>query len=234
MRSLFFTDEVGPIVILDGDEGHHAADVVRVRVGEEIDVSDTKRFVHAQVTAVSKGRVEARILNELQIPDSKPHLTIAQALIKGDSMAESVDLMTQVGVDQIIPWIAERSIVQWDASKAEKNLTKLKATALEASKQSRRPTIPKIDSLLKANELAEKSKNFDRVIALHESGEEHLAGIGFADESVLMIVGPEGGLSDAEIALFNAEVRRIGPTVIRSAHAGAIAAAVVFASNAWR
>lgn len=234
MRSLYFTESIGASILLQGDEGHHAADVARVRVGEEIDVSDGTRLIHARVTSVSKGRVEAEILSELSVPVLKPRITIAQALIKGDAMGESIDLMTQVGVHAVIPWISERSIVHWDANKAEKNHGKLKAIAFEASKQSRRPTLPHLSQLQSAAELKATFDQFDRVITLHESGVDHLADEKVMVESLLMIVGPEGGLSNNELNFFDTDIRRIGPTVIRSAQAGAVAAAVVFAGSAWR
>lgn len=234
MRSLFFVDRISDPLIIDGDEGHHAADVVRVKVGEELDVSDNSTLVHGRVTSVSKGRVELETLSSSPIPPSRPRVVVAQALIKGDSLSDSVDLMVQVGVDHVIPWVAERSIVQWDGAKAEKNVAKLNAAAFEACKQSRRPRIATVDSLHSSKELKERFAHFDRVVALHESGHEFLADDTFNGESILLIVGPEGGLSDLELSQFGVEIRRMGPTVIRSAQAGAVAAAVVFAATSWR
>lgn len=234
MRSLFFTSKIGERVELTGEEGHHAADVVRVRAGEEIDVSDGSRLVHARVISVSKGRVEAEILDEEVISHLQPQITVAQALIKGDALGESVDLMTQVGVQHILFWQAERSVVQWDQSKADKNLKRFSTVALEASKQARRPIPPEIKGLVRTTNLIEIAAQFDRIILLHESGEEHLADDSFGDQRVLLVVGPEGGLSDQELAQIPGDVRRLGPTVIRSAQAGAIAASVLFAQRAWR
>lgn len=236
MRSLFFAREISEPIVLDGEEGHHAADVVRVRVNEEIDISDNKRWVHAKVTAVTRGRVEAEIIEELTIPAAKPSITVAQGVVKGDALSESVDVMTQVGVHRIIPWFAERSVVHWDAAKAQKNVSKLQTQAVEASKQARRPQWPTIDLPMTTSQLISEMPHFDRVVVLHESGEEHLADDDFNVESILMIVGPEGGLSPAELEDFanRAVIRRLGPTVIRSAQAAAIASAVVFAKRSWR
>lgn len=236
MRSLFFTGHISDHVVLDGDSGHHAADVVRLKVGEEIDVSDRIRLVRARVTAVHVGRVEAEIVEELALPQNRPAITVAQALIKGDGLVDSVDLMTQVGVHEVIPWQAERSIVQWDQAKAERNIAKLQVTAIEASKQSRRAIWPLIDGLSSTNSLLLKAGDFQRVVVLHESGSEHLADDDFDVDSLLLIVGPEGGLTPTELEQFSpaADIRRLGPTVIRSAQAGAIGAAVIFAKTSWR
>lgn len=234
MRSLFFTTHIGEHIELTGDEGHHAASVVRLKAGEEIDVSDGHRLVHARVTEVGKSLVVAEIVADLPMPVLTPHLTVAQALIKGDAMGESVDLMTQVGVHQIIPWQAERSIVQWDTTKASKNIAKLNSQVLESSKQSRRPVPPSVDALYTTTQLQSRLGEFDRVILLHESGEEHLADDNFDQERVLLIVGPEGGLSESELAAIPGAIRKLGPTVIRSAQAGAIAATVIFAQHGWR
>lgn len=234
MRSLFFVDHISNPLIIEGDEGHHAADVVRVKVGEELDVSDNSTLAHGRVTSVTKGRVELEILSSNPLAPSKPRVVVAQALIKGDSLSDSVDLMVQVGVDQIIPWISERSIVQWDQAKASKNVGKLNSVAFEACKQSRRPRMATVDSLHTSQELIKRFSQFDLVVALHESGREFLADDSFDGENILLIVGPEGGLSDQELTQFGAQVRRMGPTVIRSAQAGAVAAAVVFAKSSWR
>lgn len=234
MRSLFFVNQITDPILIDGDEGHHAADVIRVKVGEEIDVSDNSRFVHARITSVAKGRVEAEILADLQIPKMRPAVTVAQALIKGDALYDSVDLMVQVGIDRIIPWTAERSIVQWDSNKAEKNLAKLQSVAFEASKQARRPQRPRVDGVLTATALKSELSSFDRVVLLHESGSEYLADDSFDCETILLVVGPEGGFSEKELEFFGVDIRRLGPTVIRSAQAGAVAAAVVFAASSWR
>lgn len=234
MRSLFFADNLADSVELTGEEGHHAADVVRVKVGEEIDISDGQRLVHARVTSVAKGRVEAEVLADLAVSALTPRITIAQALIKGDAMSQSIDLMTQVGVHEIWPWAAERSIVQWDQSKAEKNLEKMKSLVIEASKQSRRPIPPAVGPIVTTTDLVKRGQEFDRVILLHESGDLHLADEDLSEGRILMVVGPEGGLSDRELTELGGDVRRLGPTVIRSAQAGAIAAAVVFAQRAWR
>lgn len=236
MRSLFFVDHISTSILLSGEQGHHAADVMRLRVGEEIDVSDRSRFVRARITAVTKGQLEAEIVEELPLVRPRPEISVAQALIKGDSLSESVDIMSQVGVDSILLWKSERTIVQWDQHKTERNAEKLQTTAFESSKQARRPTWPKVGPVVTTQELLDRSSEFDRVVILHESGREHLADDDFDLDSVLLVVGPEGGVSDTELERLAAVgvVRRLGPTVIRSAQAAAIAAAVIYAKSSWR
>lgn len=209
---------------------------MRLRVGEEIDVSDRSRLVRARVTTVTKGRLEAEIVEELPLVQQRPEISVAQALIKGDSLAESVDIMSQVGVDSILLWNSERSIVQWDQHKTARNTEKLQSTAFESSKQARRPTWPTVGPVVTTAELVDRSSAYDRLIILHESGREHLADDDFDLDSVLLVIGPEGGVSDAELELLSTVgvVRRLGPTVIRSAQAAAIAASVIYAKSSWR
>lgn len=237
MRPLFFGDLSGERVLLDGDEGHHAADVMRLRVGEQIDVSDNREtWVSATVTAVTKGRVEAQVIERHGIPALTPSITIAQAIAKGDAMSEAVELMSQIGVGTVLPWSAEHSISRWDGPKAQKAVERLQAVAFSAAKQARNRRITQVDTLHSHAALVGRLSEFDLVCVLHESAPESLAGLDLRlARTILLVVGPEGGLSPDELSSFGqAQIVRIGPTVLRSAHAGAIASAVVASSTWWR
>jgi 16S rRNA (uracil1498-N3)-methyltransferase len=239
MRSLFFGDISSDVVKLTGDEGHHAADVLRVGVGEEIDVSDnTGQCARVMVTEVFKGIVVGEIKERFVIKSASPSITIAQALVKGSGMSEAVDLMTQVGVNTILPWHSERSIAQWTNERAAKSLERLRGVALAAAKQSRSPLLPRIDKVISTSELIASFPSYSAVFVLHEEASSPLASVD-ADklDSVLMVVGPEGGISPSEVeAMVNggASLVRLGTSVIRSINAGAVGATVVLGNSSWR
>jgi 16S rRNA (uracil1498-N3)-methyltransferase len=146
--------------------------------------------------------------------------TVAQALTKGDRIKESIELNTAGGADVILLWAAARSI-----GKATPDLMqKLAVTAREASKQTRRNRIPFVMGVLDAKKIAAEIPNYDLVIVLHESASDKLSDLVTASaKKVLVIIGPEGGLTDEELALFagaGAQVAHMGRPVFRSAHAG--------------
>jgi 16S rRNA (uracil1498-N3)-methyltransferase len=237
MLPLFLADSVaGETVALVGDEARHAAAVVRVRVGERIRVSDgVSEYVDGVVIAVAKNHVEVRVQSRFVLPPTDLRIVVAQALAKGDSSSTAVDLLTGVGVDEILPWSALRSVAKWENEKASKGQERWRSVAREASKQSRRIAIPKIGSLHSTRELIARIHSADCAIVLHESGEEPIAKISLpSNGEVLLVVGPEGGIDESEIELFRsagAHIAVLGPTVLRSAHAGGIAAAVVMSSR---
>jgi 16S rRNA (uracil1498-N3)-methyltransferase len=239
MRSLFFGDISSDVVHLTGDEGHHAADVLRVVVGEEIDVSDnTGQCARVMVTEVFKGNVVGEIKERLAVKSAYPAITIAQALVKGSGMSEAVDLMTQVGVSNILPWQAERSIAQWPTDRAAKALERLRVAARTAAKQSRNPLVPHIGEAISTSKLIATFPDYSKVVVLHEEASSPLASIEVESlDSLLLVVGPEGGISPGEIDEMveaGATAVRLGASVIRSIHAGAIGASVVLGNSSWR
>jgi 16S rRNA (uracil1498-N3)-methyltransferase len=238
MLPLFLADSVaGETVALVGDEARHAAAVVRLRVGERVRVSDgVSDYVDGVVIAVAKHQVEVRVQSRFVLPPTDLRIVVAQALAKGDSSSTAVDLLTGVGVDEILPWSALRSVAKWENEKASKGQERWRSVAREASKQSRRIAIPKIGSLHSTRELIARIHSADCAIVLHESGEEPIAKISLpSNGEVLLVVGPEGGIDESELELFRsagAHIAVLGSTVLRSAHAGGIAAAVVM-STRW-
>jgi 16S rRNA (uracil1498-N3)-methyltransferase len=244
MLPLFHADTVADeVVLLTCDEARHAAAVTRVRVGERIRVSDgISECIEGLVVAVSKQRVEVRVESRfsLQLRDFK--LVVAQALAKGDGSSTAVGMLTAVGVDEILPWSALRSIAKWESPRAEEHVTSISkgqerwmSVAREASKQSRRIAIPKIAALHSTRDLIARIQSADCAIVLHESGQEPIAKIQLPSKGeVLIVVGPEGGIDESELELFSgagAHIAILGPTVLRSAHAGGIAAALVLSTH---
>ena len=113
------------VMTLAGPEGHHAAAVRRLRPGERADVSDgAGTLAECVVTAVGKDHVTLDVRAVHTVPPPRPRLVVAQSLVKGDRGELAVELMTEVGVDTVIPWAAERSIAKWQAERGAKALAK--------------------------------------------------------------------------------------------------------------
>ncbi len=244
---LFFADVdrlaaavIGDVVELGGAEGRHAATVRRLVAGERLDLSDGAGLLCvAEVTAVQGQVLHARVLERSLVPRPALRITVVQALAKGDRDERAVETMTEVGVDVIVPWQATRSIVRWDSPRAQKAVTRWRSTAREAAKQARRPWLVDVPLLESTSavvaRLGAAVQSGGVAVVLHEVADAPLRGLVFSpDAEVVLVVGPEGGIADDEIAAFEAAgavVRRLGPTVLRTSTAGTVAAAIVMANS---
>jgi len=220
------------VMTLTGPEGHHAAAVRRLRPGERADVSDgAGTLAESVVTGVGKDSVTLDIRAVHTVPPPQPRLVVVQALPKGDRGELAVELMTEVGVDAVIPWAAERSITKWQAERGEKALAKWRATAREAAKQSRRAWLPEVADLATTTALAKRVSAAARAIVLEADAPAKLHELSLPGAGeVLLLVGPEGGISPAERAALRdagAIEARLGPTVLRTSTAGATAAGIL-------
>jgi 16S rRNA (uracil1498-N3)-methyltransferase len=249
---LFFADAdrmrtatIGEVFELDGPEGHHAATVRRLAVGEKLELSDGAGLVFsAVVTAVRGHALQVELLTRSLVEAPRPRITVVQALAKGDRDELAVQTMTEVGVDAIVPWQASRSIVRWDdAARAEKALTRWRSTAREAAKQARRPWLVDVPALATTRDVAAVIESAVATggiaVVLHESSDRPLTELEVAGVSqVVLVIGPEGGIADDEVAAYEvagAITCRLGPTVLRTSTAGTVAAAVVLTnSDRWR
>lgn len=235
MDSVFYADElppVGGIGTLAGPEGKHAATVRRLRIGERLIVADGRGSgVAAEVTAVDKGSLDYRVLDRFVEEQLLPKVTVVQGLPKSERSELAVDLATEAGADAIVPWQAGRSVARWDTGKAAKGVARWQAVAAAAAKQSRRLHVPQVTDL---HSTAEVSTLIGRVVAdggaalaLHESGATPLGGLDLRERGeIVLIIGPEGGLSDQEIEQFTAAgavATVLGPTVLRTSTAAAVA-----------
>jgi 16S rRNA (uracil1498-N3)-methyltransferase len=217
---------------LAGPEGRHAATVRRLRPGERADLGDgAGTLAEAVVTSVGKDSVTLDIRAVHAVPPPQPRLAVAQALPKGDRGELAVELMTEVGVDEVIPWAAERSIIRWQAERGAKALARWRSTAREAAKQSRRAWLPEITALTATAAVAERVSAAARAIVLEADAPARLHEVPLPETGeVLLLVGPEGGISPAERTALResgAIEARLGPTVLRTSTAGAAAAAVL-------
>ena len=227
----------GPVIRLTGPEGHHAAVVRRLRPGEQASLSDgAGTLAEGVVAEVGKDSVMLDVRALYSVPPPQPRLTVAQALPKGDRGELAVELMTEVGVDAVIPWAAERSVTRWQAERGARALAKWRSTAREAGKQSRRAWLPEITGLATAGALAQRVSAAARAVVLEAGAPAKLHELAWPGTGeILLVVGPEGGISPAERAALReagALEARLGPTVLRTSTAGAAAAAVLLSRTA--
>lgn len=230
---------VGGTIALDGDEGRHAATVVRIRVGEHYFVADgAGRRVLAEAESVDRAAVLGRVLDVVDEPDPSPRFVLVQALAKGDRDEQAIEAATELGVDEVVPWQAERSVVVWRGERAAKSLAKWAAVVARATKQSRRARMPLTSQPVNLASLVGRVGEASLVLVLHEDATEPLATVELpAAGDVLVVVGPEGGISEREVAaLVDAGARpvRLGTTILRASSAGPAALAVLSARARWR
>lgn len=230
---------VGQAVMLDGAEGHHAATVRRVRVGEQLLLSDGSGLLATgEVTAVRGGEVDLTVLSVEDARLRGPRFVLAQALAKNGRDEQAVESATELGVDAVIAWQADRCIVRWKGDRAAKSLGKWQSVATAAAKQSRRATIPEVTGPFDTARLAAVVDDAALALVLHEDAETPLAGVDLPEfGDVVLIVGPEGGIGEDEVTrLVQAGARtvRLGSTVLRSSSAGPAALAVLNAAGRWR
>jgi 16S rRNA (uracil1498-N3)-methyltransferase len=222
-------------VTLTGAEGRHAATVRRIRPGERVDVADGAGLIaECVVTDAGPGSVTLRVRARREVPAPDPRIVVVQALPKGDRAELAVETMTEVGVDLIVPFAAERCVARWPAGdRAAKALARWRSAAREAAKQARRARIPEVTGLASAAEVATRLKSAARGVVLEPGAEQALSRLDLpAHGDVVLVVGPEGGLSPAELTEFTAAgavETRLGDSVLRASTAGAAAAAVLMA-----
>ena len=232
------SDLDSPVFNIKGTEAHHALRVRRVREKEKLVVTDGFGLVgEVEVLALGPGdQVTVKVVDKKNKVKKKPKVAVAQALAKGERSDLAVESLTEVGVDEIIPWQANRCIVKWD-DKSEKGVEKWKQIARESSKQSRRAFFPEIINCLNSKELVGIFEDFSKVIVLDPDSTvlftdlvEHIT------EDVLLIIGPEGGIDENEMQLFSeygALTANLGETILRTSTAGGISAAILLSKTRW-
>jgi 16S rRNA (uracil1498-N3)-methyltransferase len=225
VRPLFLVPDLDATV-LDGPEGHHAADVMRLRVGEELLLGDGQGGLAAAVVqAVGRSRLDVLIERKWYREPPAPRLVVAQGIAKGDRGELAVQAMTEVGVDEIVPWTAARSVARW---KDDRPLQRWRSVAREAAKQARRAWLPSVSPVSSTGALAPRV-----TFVLHEEAVERLSTVALpARDELVLAVGPEGGVAPEELAAFEAAGAvpvRLGDTVLRTSTAGVAALAVLSA-----
>ena len=219
----------GGSAVLDGPEGRHAATVRRLREGEELVLSDgSGEQVRCVIDSVAKDSLVLTVVERWVVPDPTPRVVLAQALVKGDRGELAVELATEAGVDGVVPWRAARCVTKWeDGPRGAKALARWRSTAREAAKQARRARVPSVDEPVSTAGLARLVSSSALTLVLHESATAPLNSVKLpVDGDVLLVVGPEGGITDQELETLTsagASVVRLGPTVLRASTAAAVA-----------
>lgn len=228
---LFFVGALPPgaSLVLDGPEGRHAATVRRLRPGETVQVGDGRgALACAAVRQVGRDRVELEIVSRADVPPPGLRVVLAQALVKGDRGELAVELATEAGVDEVLPWRAARCVARWeDGPRGEKALGRWRATVREAAKQARRPWVPPVGEPVTTAGLAARVATSAGALVLHEAAATALTDVALPERGdLVLVVGPEGGVTDAEVDALvagGARAVRLGPEVLRASTAAAVA-----------
>jgi len=226
MLSLFFVPEIsdGSKITVEGDEAHHAIKVMRMEIGEEIQLADGKgNWVQGAISSIDKKSFTIAISQRGQSSRSHPEFIVIQALTKSDRSKETIELLVEAGVDRIIPWQSDHSIAKWKSEMQEK----WESAALAACKQSRRYSLPTIETPITLDSIRERFTEGSLLLVLHESAHEKLSVVvspsAISFQRIVLVIGPEGGLSIDELREFEAiggKIVKLGNPVLRSAHAG--------------
>jgi 16S rRNA (uracil1498-N3)-methyltransferase len=217
---------------LDGPEGHHAATVQRLRAGETLTLGDGQGgTASAVVAAVGRGTLSLAVQARRYEAPPDPRLVVVQGIAKGDRGELAVQAMTEVGVDEIVPWSAARAVAQWRGERAERARERWATTAREAAKQARRAWVPPVAPALATGGVVARLGAGAAPLVLHESAGTPLSTVELpATGEIVLVVGPEGGIAEEELDAFTgagAVAVRLGPTVLRTSTAGAAALAVL-------
>ena len=247
VATLFYAEsvpEAGGLAVVDGDEGFHAASVRRIRPGERLTISDGAGTVaDCVVEHAGKTSLSARVRHRHTVDPPQPPVTVVQAIPKSDRAELAVELATEAGADEFVPWQAQRCVARWDGDRAAKGLRRWRSVVRSAARQSRRPHIPGVTDPVStkalAADLARRVASGAVVLALHESAEQLLTDQPLADAgAIVLVVGPEGGISDEELDLLVAAGARpvkLGPQVLRTSSAAAVAlGAIGVLTGRWR
>jgi 16S rRNA (uracil1498-N3)-methyltransferase len=227
------------MIVLSGAEGRHAATVRRIRAGERVDLTDgAGQVAECVVTGAAPGSLELRVMRHRVEPRPQLTLAVVQAIPKGDRGELAVEMMTEVGVDVITPWAASRCVPKWEGVRGGKAVARWRATAREAAKQARRAWLPDVTPPAETAAVVAMVRASALAVVLDPGASLRLADIPVPSAGRVMIVtGPEGGVSAAEaaaLAAAGATPARLGPSTLRASTAGAVAAAVVLSrSGRW-
>lgn len=221
---------VGDVVSLTGAEAKHAAVVRRLRVGETVTVGDGAGvWLTGVAEDVTPSRVDVRIDERTEQPAPTPRIVLVQALAKGDRDELAVQAACELGVDEIVPWQAARSVSRWEGPKAAKGRARWATIVREAAKQAHRAWVPEVTEPVSTKQLVERASS-QRVLLLDPTTSVRLSELRPDGRDLVLVVGPEGGISEEELArLTDAGAERVllGDTVLRTSTAGPAAIAVL-------
>ena len=215
---------------LAGSEAHHARDVLRMRVGEKLVLFNGRGHeITAEIIDLGGDEIGLRKLHEAETPPLQCRIVLGQAIPKGKNMDLIVQKAVEIGAAEIAPIVSDRTIVQVDSESAGQKQSKWQQIAIEAAKQCGQNWLPQVHAPRKLSELltVATEESFDlQLIGSLQPGARHLKKF-LADyssehqrrpRSVLMLVGPEGDFTPAELALarrHGCQPITLGPIILR-------------------
>lgn len=233
MAHLYISDGLqdgDPIAVLTGAEARHAAGVSRLRVGENVSITNARGLmVTGAATVVGAERVEVNVVTSRHDSIPTPTISLAQALAKGDRDELAIQMATELGIDRVYPWSAARSISQWVGPKIVKGQERWTAIVREASKQAMRSYVPEMMPIVTTADLVRLAGS-TQMLVLDPTGDEALTELPLTAADIVLVVGPEGGITPQELDALRAvgaHIVRLGPTVLRTSTAGAAAISVL-------
>jgi 16S rRNA (uracil1498-N3)-methyltransferase len=238
MSSLFLRDDlesadVGSRVSLLGAEAKHAVTVNRTRLGEAVSIGNGRGLVvSGSVVSASPAELVLQVAEVRHIQKAEIGIHLAQALAKGGRDEMAVQAATELGVDGVIPWAAARSVSRWEGAKLDRGRERWTSIVREATKQSIRAWVPEVHALESTAQLAGRA-SAQRVVVLEPTASTSLSAIVPDGRQIVLVVGPEGGISPSELEAFaasGAEAMCLGSGVLRTSTAGPAALAVLNAA----
>jgi 16S rRNA (uracil1498-N3)-methyltransferase len=229
----------GDLVEVTGDEARHAVVVRRIRPGEQVALTDgAGTTAVCSVVTAERAALGATVESVTRTPAELPRVVVVQAIPKGDRGELAVEMLTEVGVDLIVPWAASRCVSVWREDRRPRALAKWRATARESAKQARRAWFPEVSDMVTTSEVTALLRDASVPVVLHEAASGPLADLPVPGRGeIVIVVGPEGGISDEELdefAAVGAEPVRLGSSVLRTSTAGVAATAALLARTRWR
>jgi 16S rRNA (uracil1498-N3)-methyltransferase len=226
---------VGSRLAIEGAEARHAVTVSRLAVGESVSIGNGAGTIAVGAIVVAEHtRLEIAVETVLYEPRAAPAIFLAQALAKGDRDERAIQAATELGVDGVIPWAAARSVSRWEGSRVGKGIDRWSAIVREATKQSMRPWLPDVLELAATKQLARLAET-TRMFVLEPGAPEALSAVVLDGRDIVLVVGPEGGITPGELDAFaaaGASAVRLGSGVLRTSTAGPAAIAVLSAKLA--
>jgi len=191
------------------------------------------------VAAARPGELELTAIARRTEPLPQPRLVVLQAIPKGDRGELAVELLTEAGVDVIVPWAADRCVAVWRGERAARGLRRWAVAAQEAAKQSRRAWFPDVTGQADLSAAVRRISDAALAIVLDPAAHCDAASLELPDSGdIVVVVGPEGGITSAEdeaMRAAGAVPAALGPTVLRASTAGVVAASVLLSGTArWR
>ncbi len=241
MYKFFVTEEQvnGEIIQITGDDVNHIKNVLRLLIGEKIQICNISNSINylCEIIEMSSKEVNSRILKTLDsIAETKVYLHIFQGLPKQEKMETIIQKTTEIGVSEITPVIMKRCVVKLDDKSSQKKILRWQKIAEVAAKQSKRDKIPKVNIPIFIKNIYEKVQNYDIVLVSYENECENsikqvLKKVNKNDNlKIAIIIGPEGGIDEKELQdleKMNIEIVTLGKRILRTETAPIVLSSII-------